>query len=84
MVEMLTRDRFVIQWYEREGRGRKFKALVNDEGGPSVQDLDLEMIMFWGMSENRQGLFIDTLSFISVYTYYIVPNVLNSSRKESF
>ena len=52
--QMLPGRKFVIQWFGRKsGRGKTFTALLGEDGNPSLSELDMASIMFWGMSENR-------------------------------
>ena len=52
--QMLPGRNFVLQWFSRKsGRGKTFTALVGEDGNPSLSELEIASIMFWGMSENR-------------------------------
>ena len=44
---------FSIHWYVRQGKRTQFHALMNSDGSPSLEIVDLEAIMFWEMSEYR-------------------------------
>ena len=53
--QMMSGRKFVIQWFGRKsGRGKTFTALVNQDGTPSLCELEMDTIMFWGMTENRR------------------------------
>ena len=53
VVELLGNRKFLIHWYSRKGRSRKFEAMSNANGERCVSEMDYECVMAWQMSENR-------------------------------
>ena len=53
VTSLLPDEKFVVHWFGRQGRSRKFIALFNSKEDCSSSELDLSTIMFWSMSEKR-------------------------------
>ena len=56
--EMLPGDKFMIQWYIREGRRKKFNAMINPDGTPATEEISLD----------RDELLM-TISFLSAFNF---------------
>ena len=60
----LENGKFVLQWYVRKTiKSKTFHALTNEDGGPSVTELDNETVICWQMSENRTKNSFDLSNF---------------------
>ena len=53
VADLLPNNKLSVNWFCREGRSRKFKLLIDSEGKNNCSVIELSMIMFWSMSENR-------------------------------
>ena len=60
--------KFVLQWFNREGKTLRFKALIDPQGNPATEELDLQTVMFWSMSERRS----ETEFYLSNYWFTVI------------
>jgi hypothetical protein len=64
IMQLLENGKFILQWYVRKTiKSKTFHALTNEDGGPSVTELDNETVICWQMSENRTKNSFDLSNF---------------------
>ena len=53
VLEVISSTEFLIQWFIRHGKRRKFFALVNPDGSPNTEVCSLDSVMFWDIMEEQ-------------------------------
>ena len=53
IVEILPNKRFVINWYEREGKSLKFRSMKQGKSDLYTSELENSSVMFWDMSTHK-------------------------------
>ena len=51
--EVLDDSKFVIQWYQRQGKSLKFHAMLNADKSPYVSQLENSNVMMWSFSVEK-------------------------------
>ena len=53
VLEILSDENFVLQWYQRRSRSRTFFALKNRDGSSYTSVCSFDSVMFWELSCNK-------------------------------
>ena len=69
--EVLDNKTFSIQWYDRQGKSNKFRAMKKADKTPYISKLDNSVVMFWDISVQR-----------TEDSFYLSPYWLNKVAQE--
>ena len=53
VLNILSKENFQLQWYNRKSRSRTFKAMLMKDGSPYVSTCSFDSVMFWEVSINK-------------------------------
>ena len=51
--EAVDSEHFIIQWFDRQGKTNKFRAMLQADKSPYTSVLDNSTVMYWGISIER-------------------------------
>jgi hypothetical protein len=69
--EVVDSEHFIIQWFDRQGKTNKFRAMLQADKSPYTSLLENNTVMFWGISIER-----------TVNSFHLTPYWLAKVMKE--